>query len=173
MSFETASGMVERYIERFDDIRNRAIKSLPRSKSTPFNSMYELFTKVHSLLKTLAHLERFVEQGRGYRRICGNGLLISTDGGSTFMKFKPLRVVSYSAVSNSVKLTLENVGVEISGSNITITIGKLSRSLPYLNSDDMANNAAIYSTLLGKVIYLPDELARAVVSCAKAMGVKV
>jgi len=65
------------------------------------------------------------------------------------------------------------VSIEVAGDSITVTLGKLSQSLRYLDPADIANNAAAYNALLSRVIAIPDELSRTISFCAKAIGVKL
>lgn len=173
MSFKNALEVLENRVGHFDEVRTRSMRSLTRSRAVAFDSIYELLSKVSSLVRSVSHLEASLSQEQGYRKVCGNGLLIRSFEGSIFMKFKPLRMVAYSATSNTVKLSYGSIGVEIAGDTITITLGKLARSLRYMDPADVANNSAVYSSLLSRVIAVPDELSRTVSSCAKAMGVRL
>jgi len=173
MSFKNALEVLESRIERFDEVRSKSIKSVSRSRATAFDSIYEVLNKVASLVRSMSQLESSLAHNVGYTRVCGNGVLVKTKDGSAFMKFKPLRVVAYSSSTNTVKLSYGNVSIEVAGDSITVTLGKLSQSLRYLDPADIANNAAAYNALLSRVIAIPDELSRTISFCAKAIGVKL
>ncbi|MEM1622959.1 MAG: hypothetical protein QW780_01810 [Sulfolobales archaeon] len=173
MSFKNALKVLEGRIERFDEVRRRSIKGVSRSKATAFDSIYEVLSKVASLIRNVSQLESSLAQSVGYTRVCGNGVMVRTKDGSAFMKFKPLRVVAYTSPSNTVRLSYGNISVEVAEDSITISLGRFSRSLHYLDPADIENNAAVYSALLSRVIAIPDALSRTVSSCAKAVGVKL
>lgn len=173
MSFKSALEVLQARVEHFDEVRSRSMKSLPRSKAATFDSVYELLNKVVSLIRSASQLESSLEHDMGYRKVCGNGVLIRTREETAFMKFKPLRVVAYSSTRNAVRISYRDVVIEITGDAITLSFGRLSHSLLYMDPTDLANNAAAYSALLSKVIVVPDELSRTVSSCAKAVGVRL
>ncbi|MCX8184974.1 MAG: hypothetical protein RMI56_02255 [Sulfolobales archaeon] len=172
-SFKSALDVLDGRIKQFDELRSRSMKGLPKSRAAAFDSLYELLSKIAVVAKNLSTLEASTGLELGYRRVCGNSIFIKTQDSSMFIKFKPLRVVSYSASSNTVRISYENTSVEVAGGSITISLGKLTQTLYYTDPADIANNAAVYSSILSRVMSLPDELTRTISFCAKAIGVRL
>lgn len=173
MSFKSALEVLESRIEHFDEVRSRSMKSVSRSKAMAFDSIHEVLNKIALLVRSTSQLESSLAHEEGYKRVCGSGVLIKTKDESAFMKFKPLRVVAYSSARNTIRLSYWNASIEVAGDSITVSFGKLSQSLRYLDPADIANNAAAYNALLSRVIAIPDELLRTISSCAKATGVRL
>ncbi len=172
MSFGRALELVERRLERFGELRERAAGSLPRSRATVLDSVQELLNKVASTVRVVSMLESSLGRDSACSRVCG-GFLARSESEVVFSKLRPLRAVSYSPERGSVRLSYGNVSVEVGPDEITVSLGRLSRGIRYTDPADLANNAAAYGALLSKVMAVPDELLRTLAPCAKSVGVKL
>ncbi|MCX8208422.1 MAG: hypothetical protein N3G79_02090 [Sulfolobales archaeon] len=173
VSFRNALSVLEGRIAQFDDLRSRSMRELPKSRTAAFDALYELLNKVAATVRSLSALEASVGLELGYRKVCGESILIKTRSSSTFIKFKPLRIVSYSASDDSVKISYGGLSIEVAGDSIAVSLGKSTQILRYANPGEIASSAAIYSLTLSKVMSVPDELSRTISSCAKAIGVRL
>jgi hypothetical protein len=173
MSFGSAAELAERYAKRFDEVRSRALKSVTRSQAITFDSIYELLTGVSSVVKVLATLEGSLGSEIGSKKVCGNAVFVRSQDSTIFMRLKPLRAVTYSASQGLLRLTFERVSVEVTSDSITVTLGRISQKIPYTDPADVANNASMYRAVVGKALPVTGELMTAVVSCAKAAGVRL
>lgn len=173
MSFKNAAELAERFVERFDDIRSRALKSTTRSQAVVFDSIYELLMGISSLFKTLAVLEGSTSSGAGIRKICGNAVLVRSQDITLFMRLNPLRAIIYNASQGLLRLSSGKISVEVTDNAITVTLGKISQKIAYKDPTDIVTNASVYRGVLSKALPVTGELMATVISCAKTSGVRL
>jgi hypothetical protein len=173
VAFEEASKMLRTYIDRFEEVRRRALKSLPKQRAVCLDVVFELLTKSLDAVRTVAAIEEHASVSSGVKEVCGGAFLTLSQSESSFTRLKPLRSVSYDRVGGVVGISYGGSSTRITGSSIDVNLGGISRSVNYLDVAELTNNAAEYVAVLNRARVLVELLLPSLTSCAKVLGVKL
>jgi len=171
--FEEASKLLRAYLDRFEEVRGRALKSLPRQRATSLDVVYEVLTKSLAAVRGVAAIEERAAAGSGVKEVCGGAFFTFSRSESSFTRLKPLRSVSYIPAEGVIRISYGGSYVEIASGSITVNLEGVSRSLNYLDPAELANNAAEYTAILSKAKVLIELLLPSISSCAKMLGVRL
>ena len=173
MVFEEASKLLGAYLDKFEEVRRRALKSLPRQRATSLDVVYEVLVKSQAVVRGVAAIEERVAAGSGVKEVCGGAFLTSSRSESSFTRLKPLRSVSYIPAEGVIRISYGGSYVEIASGSIAVNLEGVSRSLNYLDPAELANNVAEYTAILSKAKVLIELLLPSISSCAKMLGVRL
>jgi len=171
--FEEASKQLSAYLERFEEVRSRTLRSLPKQRAVGLDAIYELLTKSLVAVRTVATIEERVSAGSGVKEVCGGAFFTFSQSESSFTRLKPLRSVSYIPAKGAIRISYAGSYVEVSSSSIEVNLEGVSRSVNYLDPAEVANNAAEYAAILNKAKMLVERLLPSISSCAKMLGVRL
>ena len=173
MVFEEASKHLGAYLDRFEEVRVGALRSLPKQRVVGLDAVYELLTKALAAVRALASIEERAAAGSRVKEVCGGAFFTFSESESSFTRLKPLRSVSYIPARGAVRISYGGSYVEIAGSSIEVNLEGVRRSVSYLDPAEMANNAAEYTAVLNKAKVLVERLLPSISSCAKMLGVRL
>jgi hypothetical protein len=171
--FEEALKQLRAYLDRFEEVRRRALKSLPKQRAVCLDVVFELLTKTLTAVRTVAAIEEHAAVSSGVKGVCGGAFLTLSQSESSFTRLKPLRSVSYDPARGAVRISYGGSYIEITRNSIDVNLEGVSRSVNYLDTAELANNAAEYVAVLNRAKVLVELLLPSLTSCAKVLGVKL
>jgi len=174
MSFAEGRDVIKSVINRYEGVRREAVRGLPQAKSVVFNIVADILQRIERTLEYLSELEKAMgASGIGFKRSCGNLLLIKAGDAVTALKLKPIQALTYSREGSSVSLSNDTVKVTVSGASVKFVFRGREIEFNYTNLDDAVAKVDIIKAIARYAIDLADRLQLCIEQCAKLHNIRL